>query len=383
MKGDITISFTGDFCPINRVDQLIKQDNFSGFSEIANLTRNQDLVVANLECPLTDSNKKIIKVGPNLKSSPAAISLINYLNINIIALANNHILDYGDSGIRDTIRALDNNEIQHLGAGNTLEDAKKPLVLEVKGKKIGFLNVCETEFSIAGATFSGANPNDLVDVAEEIYKQKKQVDILILIYHGGLEYYNLPTPSMQKTLRFYVRAGADLIVCHHSHTIGGYEIYNNTPIFYGLGNFTFDWKSKPEFWHESIILNLIIKEDNKITFDIIPILQCKNEVGITLISGSDRERIFSEIQRLSNIIVDKMNILKSWELNCLSQKKSVFANIFSLSKNHRRLIRRGLLPNLYMNRRTSGILFNQFYCESHRDVMFEILKKEIYESRNL
>jgi poly-gamma-glutamate capsule biosynthesis protein CapA/YwtB (metallophosphatase superfamily) len=75
---------------------------------------------------------------------------------------------------------------------------------------------------------------DIIDNANQIKEAKATHDKVIVIVHGGHEYYNLPSPRMQKQYRFYADQGADFVVGHHTHCISGYEVYNGVPIYYSL-----------------------------------------------------------------------------------------------------------------------------------------------------
>jgi len=114
-----------------------------------------------------------------------------------------------------------------------------PLILEHCGKKIGVINACEHEFSIADNEHGGSNALDLINMQEDITEVRKEADFVVLILHGGIEQYHYPTPRMKRWYRHFVDLGADAVVNHHQHCINGYEVYKGKPIFYGLGNFYF------------------------------------------------------------------------------------------------------------------------------------------------
>jgi poly-gamma-glutamate synthesis protein (capsule biosynthesis protein) len=376
MNKEVKISFLGDFCPINRVEEAIKENKLFYFDEIKNKLSSQDLVIANLECPITNSEKKIKKIGPNLKAIPQTINLINHININLLTLANNHILDYDEEGIIDTINILNNEKISFLGAGKNAKEAREPLIKEINGLKICFINICEREFNIAKENYAGANHNDIIETSKLILSLKEKVDYIILIYHGGTEYYNLPPPKMQKCMRYYIDLGVDLIVCHHSHIVSGYEEYNSKLIFYSLGNFIFDWNKKPDFWYENIILNIHLKQNKEVSFEIIPTIQNKQEIGVYEQSLIEKESKINSFLTISQTIKNENEISQKWKEFSLKKEKEIFAKLFSLNKTHRRLISKGLLPNFFKTNRTKKILYNQFFCESHSEIIFEILNEK-------
>ena len=132
----INIIITGDFCPHKRVEQAFLnkefENVFNGFEKIA---EDCDLSITNLECPLTLSNIPIAKTGPNLKAHPDCINGIKFGGFNVVTLANNHIMDYGEQGLIDTINACTKNNINFVGAGPNIGDAEEPFYLNIKDKK--------------------------------------------------------------------------------------------------------------------------------------------------------------------------------------------------------------------------------------------------------
>lgn len=125
------------------------------FGSVLSVIKDHDEVIINLECPLTNSNGRIIKTGPNLKASPKIVESLKKAGISIAALANNHIMDFGKLGLSDTIDSLSSNGIAYLGAGENSIEANKPLILEDDDKSIAIVAYAEHEYSIAGADFPG------------------------------------------------------------------------------------------------------------------------------------------------------------------------------------------------------------------------------------
>lgn len=194
----------------------------------------------NLETPLTDIDSPIVKHGPALRAPVSTVAGIAELGINACSLANNHIMDHNTQGLLSTIKALTDNGIDCFGVGMDREEATRPYYFELKGITIGVFACAEHEFSIAALNSPGANPFDPLRSLDDIEQVKKDCDLLIVLYHGGKEYYRYPSPLLQQTCRRMVDKGADLVVCQHSHCIGCKEIYKDKTIVYGQGNFLFD-----------------------------------------------------------------------------------------------------------------------------------------------
>src|SRR5690606_12073710 len=192
------------------------------------------------------------------------------------------------------------------------------------GIKVGFINIAENEFCAATDTVPGANTFDLIDNLKEIERLRLKVDKIILIYHGGREHYQLPTPDQRKRFRFFIENGVDGIVAHHTHCVSGYEYYDGKPIVYSLGNFIFDYKKKYQkgIWTEgmSVILSLENKDDN-FEIELIPHVQGREEDStLHLLEGKEKELFMKKVENLSAIIQDDKKFSGEWQKYLNTQK---------------------------------------------------------------
>lgn len=382
MQNELTLSFIGDFAPINRIEKLSLNRNFEVFSSFRQSVEKSSYVIANLECPLTTSNKKIRKVGPNLKASLESVELLKYLKINLVTLANNHILDYGEFGLNDTLSLLDKASILYTGIASDPKDLYKPIILEEDGVKIAILNVCEKEFNFSRKQYPTTNVLDLIDVYEKVCELKSFCSHVIIVYHGGKEYYKLPSPGLQKRLRFFADAGADLIVCHHSHIVSGYERYKDTEIYYSLGNFVFDWDGKPEFWYLGAKLDVEISPKS-IKTKLIPFTQNKKTIGISFLNQTENDEFDSYIMDVNQIISDKFLLRKQWEQYSKIASIEYYNKIFSLNSFHRRLLNHSFLKNIFLTKYKKFQLYNIFGCESHYETILEDLTNTVENDRTI
>lgn len=232
-------------------DLVINQDyNRSKLDpNLINLFYQSDLNIVNLEAPVTTSNSKILKTGPHLKvNEESTLDVLKVLEIDVVTLANNHLLDYDEQGVKETIEFCGKNSLKTVGGGMNLKEASKTLFIETKEGRIAIVNFAENEWASATEHTAGANPMDLIDNANQIKEAKEEAIYVFVIVHGGHEYYNLPSPRMQKQYRFDAEQGADIVIGHHTHCISGNEVYNSTPIYYSLGNFLFTNSSSYEDW---------------------------------------------------------------------------------------------------------------------------------------
>jgi poly-gamma-glutamate synthesis protein (capsule biosynthesis protein) len=372
----------GDFCITS---SYLSNDLLS--NNIIELFQKSDFNVINLECPIIEDNaiNRIIKTGPHLKTNEKIFKYINLLNIHAVTLANNHILDYGSSGLKRTIESCNKNNIRYLGAGMNIDDASKPLIIEKENIKIAFLNFCETEWSIVTNTCGGANPLDLIDNLSQIKKAKTQADFVIVIIHGGHEYYQLPSPRMIKQYRFYAENGADAIIGHHTHCISGFEIHQNVPIVYSLGNMLFTIKNPNEEWYTGLIAQLHIIKNKPIKIEFIPIGQEINTFKLHLLNDFEKNTVLNQINLFSKTIINTTDLESEWKK--FIQKNNKTINIFSPSSAlPSRYIRAALnrlgLNKILMKKRYLKSILNHIRCDAHKDVIIELLKNKIYKDEN-
>lgn len=366
IAGDLFVS--DQFYNDNIIDKSV-QDLFS----------KADYRIVNLKAPITDdrSENKIIKTGPHLRmSEQTAISVLKQLNVNGVTLANNHILDYDTKGLLDTLNTLKKDKISYVGAGVNLKDATKFITLNSEGMKIAIINFCENEWSIAEEDSPGANPMDIIDNAYQIREAKATHDKVIVIVHGGHEYYNLPSPRMQKQYRFYAEQGADIVVGHHTHCISGNEVHKGVPIYYSLGNFLFTSQSTIEDWYTGLVLEVNIEKGN-LTSQLHPVEQQKETFELSLLNGKKREDIIKRISKYNAIIEDEEKLKNEWD-NYVDTKYDVYLNYWSPFSFISNRYVRGVLNRLGikgLNKKGIALALNLMRCEAHVDMSKEANKK--------
>lgn len=370
------ILITGDFSPQKRVNDLIENGYYNKvFSNLNSYITNSEYAIINLESPIVKENvKPVIKTGPNLKCSSRSLDAIKAVGFNCVTLANNHFYDYGDIGVRDTLEYCKEIGVDYVGGGKNIQEASQVFYKQIKDKTLSIINVCEHEWSIATPKTGGSAPLNPVTNYYQIKEAKLNSDFVIVIVHGGTEHYNLPTPRMKETYRFFVDSGADVVVNHHQHCYSGYEVYNDKPIFYGLGNFCFDrGKQTSTFWNKGIMLGLTLSE--KIDFELIPYIQCAEDPTINF--DVDKQRFNKSIIDLNKIINDDDKLELVFK-NMVETRKSSFLLFFEpYSNKYLQALRiRNLFPSL-VNIQRLKTLYAIFRCEAHRDVIFKILEEEI------
>jgi poly-gamma-glutamate capsule biosynthesis protein CapA/YwtB (metallophosphatase superfamily) len=374
----IDIIVAGDFCPDRRVEKMTLADRYYElYNDTLPALQNKDLSIVNLECPLTSHRNPIFKQGPNLSADPRTVKAITHGQFNVVTLANNHVLDQGGEGLLDTILHCENAGIKTVGAGKNIEEASRSLILQVKDTTVAILNFADIESSIATDKTAGAFPLDPIRNFYQIQEAKQRSDVVIVIVHGGIEGTRLPNPGFVETLRFFADLGASAVVAHHSHSAGAFEIHNGVPIFYSLGNFLFDRDYSYPYWFESYFIRLSLNQRKIHTIELVPYHQFKNGSGLTLMGEQDRQIFLKEIAAISRVIKNPYLYHEKWNA-LLSEKRLRYLTISgSLNKFERKMLKHNLWASFFMKKGQMVRMLNTIQCQSHREIMIDILKNEI------
>ena len=240
--------------------------------ELKEILDKADFRIFNLETALCDKPTPINKEGANIWAPTASIKGYNALSVDLLTIANNHVMDHGREGFVSTLNTLKNAGIDFVGGGFTEEDARKPYIFEKDGVKVGIYACCEHEFSwIEDYGSCGSNGFDPLNSLDHIAELKAQVDYCIVLYHGGKEEYRYPSPYLRKVCRRIVDKGADLVLCQHTHCVGAQEDYKGSKIVFGQGNFLFNtYALIIKEWRTSVLVSLDLTKDG-VKIDYIPI----------------------------------------------------------------------------------------------------------------
>lgn len=372
------ILIAGDFCPQDRITQLIENADYSFFDNIKEVVGQSDYSIVNLECPTLEiEGQPIAKCGPSLKTSLRAIDAIKYAGFDCATLANNHFRDYGDNGCISTINELRKNSIDYVGGGRNITEAQKALLKVINGKTLAIINICENEFSIATDTNAGSAPIDLIDNYNQITEARKIADYVLVIVHGGHEGYQLPSPRMKKLYRHFVSIGADAVVNHHQHCYSGYEYFKNKPIIYGLGNFCFDSPSDRDgIWNEGYCVEINFA-DKEHTIRLHPYIQCNTEPKVLMMSNKDTASFYEKINHLNGVICNDYLLKESFN-GFIEQRKHFTLSIFASYHNRylNAAANKGWIPHI-TRKSEIGAMLNYLACESHRDITTNVLLQHL------
>lgn len=372
------ILIAGDLVPTQSNIDLFREAAINALlgEELLSIWNSADIRIFNLEVPLTDMENQIAKCGPNINAPTSNVNGIKALNPSLITLANNHILDQGEQGLKSTQCILNKNYIPFVGVGNNLSESSKPYIIKMDGLKIGIYACAEHEFSIASNNNPGVNPFDPLESPDHIYKLKGECDYVIVLYHGGKEHYCYPSPYLQKVCRKMVQKGADVVICQHSHCIGCYEEYEGSTIVYGQGNFIFDY-SESEYWQTSLLVKIEIKDEFNIEY--IPFV--KKENVARLAEDQVSKEILENFHRRSDEILQAGFIEKEYrkfaEENIENYLRSLSGFGKWLNRIDRRLLNGTLMKRKY-NKKQLIKLQNYVECEAHRELLIEGLRDKLH-----
>jgi poly-gamma-glutamate capsule biosynthesis protein CapA/YwtB (metallophosphatase superfamily)/Tfp pilus assembly protein PilF len=260
----------------------VNVDLYTGRSEsplryVAPLIGRANVAFGNLESPLTKRAKRSPTKGPRggsiyLKGNPDYTFLLTEAGFDVLSLANNHVLDYGEQGLSDTLYYLAQEEIKPVGAGLDLAAALEPASVDVDGYVIKFLafSGVEPKEYYAGPAKPGAAPLDEATVVSAISRARREASLVVVSLHWGAESMAYPSSEQRRLAHKFVDAGADIILGHHPHVLQGVETYEGAIIAYSLGNFLFDSRY-PDRHYSTVLAVEISRSRGILGFRLIPI----------------------------------------------------------------------------------------------------------------
>ena len=277
-KPSLRLMAVGDIMLGRTVAKRLNGDYTIPFSEVKPFLQQSDILFGNLESPISDKGTKVYGKGITLRADPKAITGIKDAGFDIISLANNHILDYHKPALTQTIEILNANKILHCGAGENINQAREPVIIDRNGLKVAFLaytDMSEYFFSsekynfLAKSDREGVAPRKLDYIIEDINSVRDKTDLVVISLHWGVEESFDVTDKMIEFSHMLIDSGADVILGHHPHQLQAIEIYKNKPIAYSMGNFIFDQNDDEN--KESIILDLQFDDTDLISVEAIPL----------------------------------------------------------------------------------------------------------------
>lgn len=295
---NISLSFVGDlYFPaylLDRYDRggieaLLEKD-------LLEIMQEADIAAGNEEFPFGTGEKAAYEKEFTFCIPPSRVQIFQDMSLDIVSLANNHVLDFGREVLSETFQTLDSANILYMGAGENLERAKELQLVETGNKKIGYLAASRvlpyaewTATPSNSGVFSTYDPKNLL---EEISTASQVCDLLVVYVHWGIERSESPEAYQRELAKKYIDAGADIVIGSHPHVLQGVEYYNGKPILYSLGNFIFGASTK-----ESVILKLSYTQSGSLKVNLIP---CKMQnYQMVRMTEQEGKELFSRLSSLS------------------------------------------------------------------------------------
>lgn len=350
-------------------------------SAVANKTcmeflRSADFRIYNLETPITDDECPIHKEGANFSVPSGSVRGLKSLMSDSVSVANNHCMDHGVVGLKNTIDLLTRESIVPIGYGFSHKDANDVVTFEKDGVKVSIIACAETEFNIFKNDEIGAVPYHDFWTNKKIADTKKDSDVVIVMYHGGTEYFPFIPPYLRERCHLMAENGADYIFCQHSHCIGCYENYADSTIVYGQGNFIFHQKNNRPITKEGLLIKIHI-EKNGHYLEYVPVVL--NELDqVCLADNAKKERILEQFEIRSQATKNKMDIESEYQAFADQKFDKYITRLHSSNWIFKFIIR--VLKKLKVHQHKTqyylGVL-NLLQNESHRELLIAALKKKL------
>lgn len=321
------MSAVGDIMLAGSARSTLQQRGYSfPFRATAGILKGSDIAVGNLEAPITSGGSEFTSKRFRFRSPPEAAAALREAGFSVLTLANNHILDYGPTGLQDTLFHLQSNSILGSGAGRDLADAASPVFVKTANGPVAFLSYSFTypaEFFAAPGK-PGTAPGHLSRIERDIRRAARTAGNVIVSFHWGRELAIMPRPYQILAARRAIDAGADVVLGHHPHVLQGIERYRQGIIFYSLGNFAFGSRSQAS--DRSIIARITLDGGVK-EAEVIPLNVLNAETGFQTLplSGSKGDDVIRRLNRLSagmetRIVPESGRYLVQWKRETASAK---------------------------------------------------------------
>ena len=283
MSDSFTIRLMGDVMIGRAVNRKIIELGYDyPWGNVLPYLQKPGINIINLEVALTSSEKKVAKVY-NFKSDPEHVKTLIHAHIHLANIANNHILDFSEDGLLETIRVLDNAGILHSGAGKNIKEARKPAILDFNGVKVGLLGCTDNESGWKSNRRPGINYikiGELNELEKDIKALRSKVDILILSAHFGPNMVERPDKGIIEFNHRLIDLGVDIIHGHSAHIFQGIELFQNKVILHDTGDFIDDYYPDPELRNDrSILFEVTINDKKVVGLKLLPVLIANKQVN--------------------------------------------------------------------------------------------------------
>jgi hypothetical protein len=296
-----SLVFAGDWAPDTKQRQRLVINPHAFYGDLLSVFDEADLSVINLEMPVSENGSPITKDGPDLSVEKETVTIgLMPLGRPVICLANNHVMDFGSTGLSMTLNTLGDLGLPALGAGMTQHDATQPFLVEICANQMAFLNVAEGEEAKASPGGPGAALLDVPLLVRQIEALVSAGKTVIVVVHAGREYVPTPPPYIRTAYRKLAEAGASLVIGHHPHVPQGIEVWRGTPIAYSLGNFVSELTPKCYYRTVGYLIRVDLSNDGVVALEVHP--HGISNDGLEPLLGPVRKAFLAELKMISEYI---------------------------------------------------------------------------------
>lgn len=303
-QNSITLVAVGDIMLGGTAEEIMLKNGYDyPFKHTRQLLGNADIVIGNLEGPLT--NHEIPETPDKqylFRSPPQAVApALRRAGFNAMNLANNHILDYGVTGMNDTLQSLDQSGITGIGAGQNLSEARTGRIIRTAHGDVALLGYSLTfpESFWATDTQPGTAFGHRKQIVEDIQRLNQQADYIVVSFHWGREKAENLRPYQPRLARAAIDAGADIVLGHHPHILQAIEAYKQGLIIYSLGNYVFGSYSQDA--RNSVVARINLHSGNFYSVELTPINVLNTQVVFqpAPLKGKAAANVIQHINQLS------------------------------------------------------------------------------------
>ncbi len=285
-SGEVNLIFGGDTALTDAASATLKRFGYEyPLAPTLDLIRSAHLAVVNLEAPVADRDTPFPLYKRYVyRMKRPGLDALAWAGVDLVSLANNHILDQGREGLRSTLRHLKGAGMAGVGAGPGGAEARRGVVVEVGGVRVGLLSYMEDSFmhslymrSFAWWGWPGCARLEAGALKEDIRRLRRHADLVIILAHWG-RYYTGVTLLQRLYGRLMVDYGADAVIGHHPHIHHPIGTYKGKPLLYSLGNYAFGTPGWETFRH-GLLARLVVSQKKLVRLEIIPLLTQNREIG--------------------------------------------------------------------------------------------------------
>lgn len=305
--GEIVLAFAGDICFYDEYSNMYSYVQKGSdiekciSADLMAEMRGADVFMVNNEFTYTTRGEALPDKTYTFRSKPENVKILADMGVDIVSLANNHVYDYGEVSLLDTLDTLNNAGVPYVGAGRNLEEASRAVSFVKNGMKIAYLSATQIERldnpDTKGATADSAGTfrcwgNKLEDLTKAVTKAKEENDFVVVYIHWGTENTDVLDWAQLDQAKAIAKAGADLIVGDHPHCLQQFANVEGVPVIYSLGNFWFNSKTL-----DTGLLKVTLNRDGIKSYQFLPAIQ--QNCATIMAGGAEKERMLEYMRQIS------------------------------------------------------------------------------------